>query len=42
VVRVKLKKGKNAFLLKINNGDGAHGFYFTLTAEQEVKRVEDK
>jgi putative membrane-bound dehydrogenase-like protein len=41
-VRVKLKKGKNTLLLKINNGDGAHGFYFTLTAEQEVKRVEEK
>jgi putative membrane-bound dehydrogenase-like protein len=39
-VKVKLKKGKNRLLLKINNGDGAHGFYLTLLAEQELKRVE--
>jgi hypothetical protein len=24
-------------VLKINNGDGAHGFYFTALAEQELK-----
>jgi putative membrane-bound dehydrogenase-like protein len=37
--KVKLKKGVNRILLKINNGNGAHGFYFTLLAEQELKRV---
>jgi putative heme-binding domain-containing protein len=36
-VKVKLKKGTNTVLLKINNGDGAHGFYFTVLAEQELK-----
>jgi hypothetical protein len=41
-VTVKLKKGRNAILLKINNGDGPHGFYFTLLAEQDVKRVAEK
>ena len=37
VLKVKLKKGSNTILLKINNGDGAHGFYFTILAEQELK-----
>lgn len=41
-VKVRLKKGKNSVVLKINNGDGAHGFYFTLQAEQELKRIETK
>ncbi len=36
-VKVKLKKGTNRILLKINNGDGAHGFYLTVLTEQEVK-----
>jgi putative membrane-bound dehydrogenase-like protein len=36
-VKVQLKKGVNKILLKINNGDGPHGFYFTLVAEQELK-----
>jgi putative membrane-bound dehydrogenase-like protein len=40
-VKVHLQKGNNRVLLKINNGDGDHGFYLTLTAEQEVKRVEE-
>jgi len=41
-VKVHLQKGKNRLLLKINNGNGTHGFYLTLTAEQELKRVEEK
>jgi putative heme-binding domain-containing protein len=41
-VKVKLKKGTNRILLKITNGDGAHGFYLTLLAEQELKRIEGK
>jgi putative membrane-bound dehydrogenase-like protein len=41
-VKVKLKKGVNRLLLKVNNGDGAHGFYLTILAEQELKRVEMK
>jgi putative membrane-bound dehydrogenase-like protein len=39
-VKVKLRKGANRILLKINNGDGAHGFYLTVLAEQELKRVD--
>jgi len=38
-VAVKLRKGVNRILFKINNGDGPHGFYFTLLAEQELKRL---
>ncbi|HEY7310566.1 MAG TPA: PVC-type heme-binding CxxCH protein [Gemmataceae bacterium] len=41
-VKVKLKKGVNRILLKINNGEGPHGFYFTLLAEQELKRLAAK
>jgi putative heme-binding domain-containing protein len=41
-VKVKLKKGANKLLLKVNNGDGDHGFYFMVQAEQELKRVEEK
>src|SRR5262249_48983475 len=36
-VKVKLNKGRNRVLLKINNGDGAHGFYLSIQAEQELK-----
>jgi putative membrane-bound dehydrogenase-like protein len=36
-VKVKLKKGTSTILLKINNGDGAHGFYLTALTEQELK-----
>jgi putative heme-binding domain-containing protein len=36
-VKVKLKKGTNRIVLKINNGDGPHGFFFTVLAEQELK-----
>jgi putative heme-binding domain-containing protein len=36
-VKVKHRKGGNAVLLKISNGDGPHGFYFTLVSEQELK-----
>ncbi|HUR55343.1 MAG TPA: hypothetical protein VMZ71_14515, partial [Gemmataceae bacterium] len=36
-VAVKLKKGKNAVLLKVANGNNPHGFYFTLLSEQETK-----
>ncbi len=36
-VKVTLRKGANTLLLKINNGDGPHGFYFTLLSEQEVR-----
>jgi putative heme-binding domain-containing protein len=37
-VKVKLKKGVNKVLVKINNGSGPHGLYFTLVAEQELKQ----
>jgi putative membrane-bound dehydrogenase-like protein len=36
-VNVKLKKGLNRVLIKINNGDGPHGLYFNLQSEQELK-----
>src|SRR5262249_34543443 len=39
-VKVKLRKGVNRILLKITNGEGAHGFYLTVLAEQGLKRVE--
>jgi putative membrane-bound dehydrogenase-like protein len=41
-VKVKLKKGKNTLLLKINNGNDPHGFYLAIHSEQELKRVETK
>jgi putative membrane-bound dehydrogenase-like protein len=34
---VKMKKGINTVLLKIVNGDGPHGFYFSIASEQELK-----
>jgi putative membrane-bound dehydrogenase-like protein len=36
-VKVKLKKGTNRILLKINNGNNPHGFYLTVLTEQELK-----
>jgi hypothetical protein len=33
-----MKKGTNRILFKITNGDGAHGMYFTIVSEQELKR----
>lgn len=36
-VSVKLKKGKNAVLLKVANGNNPHGFYFTLLSKEETK-----
>jgi putative membrane-bound dehydrogenase-like protein len=41
-VKVKLKKGKNRLLLKINNGNDPHGFFLSIQSEQELKRVEGK
>jgi putative membrane-bound dehydrogenase-like protein len=36
-VQVRLRPGRNTFLLKINNGDGEHGLYFSVRSEQELK-----
>ena len=36
-VGVKLKKGKNALLLKIVNGNDPHGFYLTILSAEELK-----
>ena len=36
-IPVKLKKGPNAVLIKIVNGNDPHGFYFALTSEEEGK-----
>jgi putative membrane-bound dehydrogenase-like protein len=41
-VKVKLKRGKNTVLLKINNGNGDHGFYLTIASEQELKKLNRK
>lgn len=41
-VKVKLTKGRNTILMKINNGNGDHGFYFSLVSDQELKRLEEK
>jgi putative membrane-bound dehydrogenase-like protein len=40
VVTVKLKKGRNKILLKIDNGNDPHGFYFTIESPEELKRVD--
>ena len=37
-VSVKLVKGANTILLKVSNGDNPHGFYFSLTSAEEVKK----
>ena len=36
-LRPSLKKGANDLLMKIVNGDGAHGFYLSIASKQEVK-----
>ncbi|MBX9580921.1 MAG: c-type cytochrome [Gemmataceae bacterium] len=36
-VRVKLKKGPNAIMLKVANGNNPHGAYFTVLSGQELK-----
>ncbi len=36
-VKVKLKKGGNAVLLKVNNGNIPHGFYFTIEGGVDLK-----
>jgi hypothetical protein len=36
-VKVKLKKGANTILLKVNNGNIPHGFYLTVTSAEELK-----
>ncbi len=36
-VKVKLKKGANAVLLKVNNGSIPHGFYFTIEGGVDLK-----
>lgn len=41
-VKVKLKKGTNVVLLKIANGDGPHGLYFTIVSEEELKSTPDE
>jgi putative membrane-bound dehydrogenase-like protein len=41
-VPVRLKKGVNRIVLKINNGNGAHGFYLTVLAEQELKLTDKR
>jgi hypothetical protein len=36
-VKVRLKKGANRVLFKINNGNNPHGLYFSVTSDQELK-----
>jgi putative membrane-bound dehydrogenase-like protein len=41
-VPVKLRKGPNKIVLKINNGNDPHGFFLSIEAVQELKRLESK
>ncbi len=41
-VPVKLKKGINTVLLKIVNGEGPHGFYLSVSSDQELKLAQVK
>lgn len=36
-VAVKLKKGANPVLIKINNGEGEHGLYFSILSKDQLK-----
>jgi len=36
-VAVKLKKGSNPILIKINNGEGEHGLYFSILSKDQLK-----
>jgi putative membrane-bound dehydrogenase-like protein len=36
-LKVTLRKGKNTLLLKVANGDGPHGAYLSLIAEEELR-----
>lgn len=36
-VRVTLRHGKNTLLLKVANGDGPHGAYLTILADEELR-----
>jgi len=36
-VKVKLKKGTNTLLLKVTNGSNPHGFFLTVSSDQELK-----
>jgi putative membrane-bound dehydrogenase-like protein len=36
-VKVKLKRGNNTLLLKVNNGNDPHGFYFTIEGGADLK-----
>ncbi len=36
-ITVPLKKGKNTILMKLNNGNNPHGFYFSIESQQELK-----
>ncbi len=38
-VEVKLKKGLNPLLIKISNGDGEHGLYFSIGCKELVKAL---
>lgn len=38
-VPVELKAGANTILLKISNGNNPHGFYLSLSAEQELRET---
>jgi hypothetical protein len=38
-VAIKLRKGMNAVLLKVANGNNPHGFYFALLSKEEVKMI---
>ena len=39
MVTVKLRKGRNAVLLKITNRDAAYGFYLRLESPHQLEEV---
>ena len=40
-VKVDLRPGRNMLLLKISNGNGPHGLYLTIVAEEPLTLAKD-
>jgi len=40
-VPIRLQAGRNRVVLKINNGDGPHGFYFAVLSQEELRNFRD-
>lgn len=41
-VRVRLQKGPNTLLVKVDQGDGAAGLFFTILADKEIRIAAEK